>query len=151
MNAATSATFCRFPRREIADPPRFVEPEPVDERGAASVSTEVRLMVEERAGGPVRIEAGVAGKVADAFAGTPERCIVGDVVAEQASATVRRPEESEERADRRRLSGPVRSEKAEHLAVLNGKGDVLDPPDVAVVLREAATLDGSHTGEETAW
>ncbi|MBP1921569.1 hypothetical protein J2751_000562 [Halorubrum alkaliphilum] len=69
-----------------------------------------------------------------------KRSLIGGAVVEQASAAARRSENVEKRADRRRLSGSIRSENAEHLVLLGGRREVLDPSNVAVVLRETGEL-----------
>jgi hypothetical protein len=72
------------------------------------------------------------------------------VVTDQGGPAARRRQEPEEGADRDRLSGAVRPEEAEHLAILDGKRHVFDPANVAVVLRQGPTFDGGHTARNSA-
>jgi hypothetical protein len=52
-----------------------------------------------------------------------------------------RPHQAEQHPQRRRLSGPVRAEEADHLAGLDREAEPIDREHLAEPLRQAAYLD----------
>ena len=61
--------------------------------------------------------------------------VLDDVVAADQDLAVARRMDAGERAERRRLSGPVRTDEPEDFARLHGEGEVVDGRQVAVALR----------------
>ena len=63
------------------------------------------------------------------------------VVAEDANAAAARAGQTDDRVDRGRLTGAVRSQKAEELAGADAQRDAVDRYDAAIALNEALDLD----------
>jgi hypothetical protein len=67
------------------------------------------------------------------------------VVAEHANRAVREAREPDDRIDRRRFAGTVRSQKPEEFAVFNAQRNIVDGREVAVTFYEAIDLDGGSS------
>jgi hypothetical protein len=89
-----------------------------------------------RAGQPI-VETEVFGQVADAATGLG----VADRLAEDARLAAGRPYQSDQDLDGRRLAGPVRTQKAEDLAWLDGQVEVVECDLATVRLVQVTGLD----------
>ena len=137
MNACINPSFCLFPwERDAIFADRSLSRRSASSSIAFPVdpTTERAEIVEVLPAGHVLVGRELAGEVPDApmdlDAGGP--C----VQAEHGRAARCRPDEVEQRPDRRRLAGAVRTEEPEHLSGLDRHRDVDDAAGGAVRLRE---------------
>src|SRR5207344_1350651 len=107
---------------------------------AASVrSPQVREETEQLAAGHPLVQPEVARQVAEPLANA--HAVASRVEPEDAEPAVRRADQVEQQADRRRLAGAVRPQEAEDLAGLDREVDVDDPPVRSVALGQLLCAD----------
>jgi len=118
--------------------------EAVEQLRAALVALELGVEVEYLPARDLLVERGVRRQVADAPLRVHERALVAHVRAEHRRGARRRRLQPQQRPDGRRLPRAVRPEIAEHLARLDGKGEVVVRHDRPVLLRQPPHVYHAH-------
>jgi hypothetical protein len=128
--------------RQLAGGPVEVRSKPLGELGSAAEIAHAAhggAVAQQLVAAEPRVDREVAGQVAQARA--DREAVAVAVEPEDPRRAARRALKVQESADHRRLSRPIRPEKAEHLTRRDVQGDLIDPPQGAVALRQRPGLD----------
>ena len=133
--------------RVLLELARRIDVEALDQRclvRAVHAATQTREVAQRLAAGEPVVQRELAWDVPD----TPvdRDGIRAGLDAEDPGRPARRPDEVEDRPDRRRLAGPVRPQESEHLALIDTQVDIDDAPVRPVGLGELVGLDDRGHG-----